>query len=230
MSHKSILPLTATIPPGATARVITKPRAAFRPERLLVSPHSFPLSLARRTWTWPLVAIGNVLSLAHRGLAKLLRVDLHAAHERREYVSVEYAQTNEVFWDEDEENEDESEGRPFILVPTALNRRERLLAPLGRAARRLSQIRLRWQQAQLATLLVCNITISKQPQFVDGAAPLPADLFAAPSIDTFVNFSAPSCMAGHEIEIDVHNGNRRECQLMMTLIGVSYGSHVGEAP
>lgn len=104
--------------------------------------------------------IGSVLGRVHRGLAKLLRVDIFAAHERREYVSVEYAQTHaeEVSWeyeswDQSEKDEDEadSEGRPFILVPTPLNRRDRLLAPLGRASRWLSQLRLRWQQAQLST-------------------------------------------------------------------------------
>ena len=230
MILRSTLPLMATIPPGATARVSTKSRTAFRPERLLVSPHSFPLSLVRRVWTWPLVMIGNVLGRLHRGLAKLLLVDLHATHERREYVSLEYAQAHPeevVSWDGDEESEDEDEGRPFILVPTPLNRRERLLAPLGRVSGWLSQLRLRWQQAQLSTVFVCNITVAKRAQFVDGAPPLPADLFATPSIDTFVNFNAPSCMVGQEIEIDVHNGNRRECRLMMTLIGASMDNHVG---
>jgi hypothetical protein len=240
MSLRSVLPLTATIPPGATARVLAKPRVAFRPERLVVSPHSFPLSLVRRAWTWPLVVIGHVLGRLHRGLAKLLRVDLYAAHERREYVSVEYAQAHadEVSWEyaswdqdeetKDEETEDEDEGRPFILVPTALDRRERLLAPLGRASRWLSQLRLRWQQAQLATLLVCDITISSQSQFVDGAAPLPAEMFATTSIDTFVNFK--SCMVGQEITIDVHNGNRRACQLLAAFIGISADDRVRAAP
>lgn len=222
MHIKSILPLTATIPPGKAVCVRTKLRTAFRPERLLISPQSFPLSLVRRAWTWPLVTIGNVLSRVHRELAKLLCVDLLAAHARREYVSVEYARAHvgEATWDEnvddENENENENEGRPFILIRTPLNRRERLLAPLGRAGRRLSGLRLHWQQAQIATLRVCNITIAKQAQFVGGAAPLPADLFSA-----FVNFNAPACMVGHEIEIDVHNGNRRECQLLMALIGTT---------
>jgi len=232
MSLKSVLPLTATIPPDTTARVRAKLHTTFRPERLVISPHSFPLSLVRRAWTWPLVVIGHVLGRLHRGLAKLLRVDPYAAHERREYVSVEYAQAHAdevsweyASWDQDEETEDE--GRPFVLVPTALNRRERLLAPLGLASRRLSQLRLCWQQAQLATLLVCDITISSQSQFVDGAAPLPADMFATTSIDTFVNFK--SCMVGQEIAVDVHNGNRRECQLLATLIGISADARVGAA-
>jgi hypothetical protein len=145
---RALMALMATIPPGATARMLSKPRVAFRPERLLISPQSFPLALARRVWTWPLVVIGHVLGRLHRGLAKLLRVDLYAAHEHREYVSVEYAQAHadEVSWDQDEETKDEDEDRPFILVPTSLNRRERMLAPLGRASRWLSQLRLRWQR------------------------------------------------------------------------------------
>lgn len=223
MSHKFILPLTATIPPGKTARVSAKLRAAFRPERLLISPHSFPLPLVRRVWTWPLVTIGNVLGRVHRGLAKLLHIDLYATHARLEYVSVEYAQMHaeEVSW---AENEDGDEDRPFILIPVPLNRRERLLTPLGRASGRLSQLRLSWQEAQLSTLFVWDITISKQTQFVDGASPLPADMFASPSIDVLVKLS--TCPAGREIEIDVHNGNRRECRLMATLIGISKDDHV----
>lgn len=235
MHLKSVLALTGTIPPGATARVLAKPNVTFRPERLLLSPLSFPLSLARRVWTWPLVVIGNVLSRLHRRLAKLLHVDLYAVREHRQYVSVEYARMHPeeiVSWGEEEdEDEDASEspGRPFILIPTPFNRRERLLAPLGRASRRLSQLRLRWQQAQLSTLLVCNITISSQSQaqsqFTDGAAPLPVDMFAVSAIDTFVNFK--TCEVGQEIAIDVHNGNRRECRLIATLIGISDDSRVG---
>ena len=229
MSLRSILPLTATIPSGTTARITTRPRTAFRPERLLFSPHSFPLSLTRRVWTWPLVVIGNVLGRVNRGLTKLLRVDLHATHERREYVSVEYAQTHAeevVSWDGDEESEDE--GRPFILVPTPLNRRERLLAPLGRASGRLSQLRLRWQQAQLSDVFVCGITISGQSQLADSASPLPADMFASSSIDAFVNFV--SCAVGNSIEVEVHNGNRRECQLMASLIGINADNRVEGVP
>jgi len=231
MNHRSVLHLTCTIPSDTTARVRVKTYAAFRPERLIISPHSFPLSLARRVWTWCPDTIGHVLSRLHRRLAKLLRVDLYAAHERREYVSVEYAlahaeKTEYASWDHDEQAEDE--GRPFILVPTPLNRRERLLAPLGRAARQLSQLRRDWQQAQLSTLSVCDITISSQSQFVDGAAPLPADMFASPSIDTFVNFM--SCGTGQEITVDIHNGNPRVCQLMASFIGSSADDRAGAAP
>lgn len=220
MPLRSLLPLTATIPPGATVRVTAKPRAAFRVERLSVSPQSFPLSLARRAWTWGPVTIGNALGRLHHGLARLLHVDLYASHERREYVSHEYARAHaeEVSW---EYAEDEIEDRPFILVPIPLNRRERLLTHLGRAATHLSRLRLHWQQTQLATLFICNITVAKRPQFVDRAAPLPADLFATPSIDPFVNFNVPSCTTEQTVEIDVHNGGSRVCQLTATLIGTS---------
>lgn len=217
MNLRSMLPLTAAITPGATAHLRAKPPSVFRPERLIVSPHSFPLPLVRRVWTWPIVTTGQVLARVHRVLAKLLQVDLYAAHERRQYVGVEYTRMHPeevVSWDEDAE--DESEGRPFIWVQAPLNRRERLLALLGRAQRHLSQLRLRWQQKQLSTLRVCNITIAKQSQF---GTPMPADLFG-PSI-TPMDFNAPPCIPGHEIEITVHNGNRRKCQLMMTLIGIS---------
>jgi hypothetical protein len=212
---RQMLPMSATIPPGATARIIAKPRTEFRAERLLISPHSFPLSRARRVWTWPLVTIGRALGRVHRGLAKLLHVDLYASHEQREYVSDDYEETyaGELFWDDDED-------RYFILIPTPLNRRERLLAPLGRTSGRFSRIRLSWQEAQLSTVFVCNVTISKRPQFVDGAPPLPGDMFASRAIDTFVEFNTAPCMVGHEIEIEVHNGNRRECRLMMSLIGI----------
>lgn len=219
-SVRQVLLLSATIPPGATARLIARPRQAFRAERLLVSPSSFPLPLARRAWTWPLVAVGGVLGRVYRGLARLLHVDLYAAHERREYVSAEYAQAHAeevVSWDEDEESE--GEGCPFVLVPAPLSRRERLLAPLGRAGSRLSRLRLDWQQAQLSGVFVCGIAISGQSQLVDGASPLPADIFASPSIDAFMNFA--SCTVGNSIEVEVHNGNRRECRLVMSLIGIA---------
>ena len=218
MNIRTQLPLTATIPSGTTIRLIARSRSAFRPERLLVSPLSFPLSLARRVWTWPLVAIGSVLVRAHRGLAKLLRVDLHAMRARREHVSAEYARAHpeEVSWDEDE---DSAEGRPFVLVSTPLSRRERLLVPLSRAAGRLSQVRLRWQLSQLSTVLVRDVAISRRTLLVDGASSLPADVFAAPAIGSFVSFSAPSCRPGDAIEIEVHNGNRRECRLAMTVVG-----------
>ena len=225
MNLRTQLPLTATIPSGTTVRLIARSRSAFRPERLLVSPLSFPLSLARRAWTWPLVAIGSVLVRAHRGLAKLLRVELHATLARPEYVSAEYARAHpeEVSWDGEEVSwdgdEDSAEGRPFVLVSTPLSRRERLLVSLSRAAERLSQVRLWWQLTQLSTVLVRDVAISRRPPLVDSAPPLPADMFAAPAIGSFVSFSALSCRPGDEIEIEVHNGNRRECRLAMTVDG-----------
>lgn len=213
MTSRSFLPMTATIPPGATARMIAKPRMAFRPERLIVSPHSFRLSLARRAWTWPLVAIGSMLGRVRRGLARLLRVDLYAPHERREYVSAEYAQAHEVCWDDDDEHD-----RPFILISTPPGRRGRLLASLGRASSRLSGLRLDWQHRQLHTLVLRDVRISKRSQIVDGAAPLPVGMLADFSIDAFLRFN--TCTVGDDIEINVHNGSGRECRLLMTLIGI----------
>ena len=42
ISH-SVLSLASTIPPGESARVVTTSLTTFRPERLIVSPGSFPL-------------------------------------------------------------------------------------------------------------------------------------------------------------------------------------------
>jgi hypothetical protein len=36
-------------------------------------------------------------------------------------------------------------------------------------------------------------------------------------------------MVGQEITVDVHNGNRRACQLLATLIGISADDRVGAA-
>lgn len=224
----------ATIPPGSIRRVISTPLTAFRPERLLVSPQSFPLPLLRRVWTWPLVKGGNALLRVQRGLAKLLRVDLYAARERREYVSAEYARehVDEVSWDEADEEawdvEDEAVladafeaillGRPFVTVPIPLSRRARALDRLGRSVKWLRECGLRWQCVQLSTLIVHNIIISDRPQFAKGA-PLPADMLAAPVMGGFVNM--PSSGAGHAIEVHVENRNRRECRLVMSFVGTS---------
>jgi len=212
MNASSFLPLTATIAPGATARVSTRLRSPFRPERLLISPFSFSLPLVRRLWTWFPVTIGNGLGRVHRGLARLLHVDLYPTHEQLEHVSLDYKQTHPeevVLWDEEAD-------RPFILVPTPLNRRGRLLAPLGRAARSLALLRLRWQQAQLSTLRIGSITIATKPPVVDNTVRLSDGLF-----DKTVHLSADLFRAGDEFEIEVHNGNHRQCQLIMALIGVS---------
>lgn len=222
MHTSAFLSLTATIPPGETARVRVKVQAPFRPGRLSISPQSFPLPLGRRLWTWLPVQIGNVLGRVHRGVARLLHVDLYAPHERREYVSLEYTQAHPqemADWHMSKESENEAEDRPFILVPIPLNRRERLLTPLGRAAKHLSGLRRRWQLTQLSTLLIQDITVSQQPQLVEGGSPLPADLFATSAIDAFVNFN--SCPAEHEITVDIYNGNRRECRLVGAFIGAS---------
>jgi hypothetical protein len=220
MHNRAFLSLTATIPPGETAHVRIKVQVPFRPGRLVISPQSFPPSLGRRLWTWLPVKIGNALGRMHRGLARLLHVDLYATHVRREYVSLEYMRAHPqemADWHMSEEPEDETEDRPFVLVSIPLNRRERLLAPSRGAAKYLSQLRLRWQQAQLSTLLIQDITVSQQSQIVEGGSSLPADLFATFAIDAFVNFS--SCPAGHEVTIEIYNGNRRKCQLVGAFIG-----------
>lgn len=213
---RSILSLASTIPPGESARVVTTSPTTFRPERLIVSPGSFPPSRTRRALTWPLVTIGDALDRARRGVAGLLRVDLHAVHERREYLgpaeaaSVEAARRtgdDELSWDDD--------GDPYVVVRTPCSRRERLLAtsgPLSRASRWLSRVRIRWQEAQLGTLVVRDIKISGQPMFAH-AALIPADLVSALPMDL------ATCTPGNSISIEVENRNRRACRLTMVLIG-----------
>ena len=203
------------IPPGESASVAAMPRTAFRPERLVVSPSSFRPSLTRRALTWPIVAIGDALDRARRGLAWLLRVDLRAVHERREYVNpaeiARRAGEDDPSWSWDDD------GDPYVVVRTPCRRRERLLAadgPLGRASRRLSRVRLRWQEAQLATLVVREIQISDRPMLAHGVA-VPADLVSS------LPLNLPTCMAGCRISIEVENRNRRECRLAMALIGTS---------
>lgn len=193
----------------------------------MFSPQSFPLPLLRRVWTWPLVKAGNAMLRVQRGLAKLLRVDLYAARERREYVSAEYAQehADEVSWDEADEEawdvEDEAvladafeaitAGRPFVMVPIPLNRRACVLDQLGHVVGWLRECGLRWQRVQLSTLIVHDIKINAQS--------LPADMFAAPAMDGFVNMASSG--AGHSIEVHVENRKQRECRLVMSLIGTS---------
>lgn len=225
MNHtRSVLHMTDTIPPGQTVAMIALLRTAFRPERLVISPASFQLPWVRRAWTRPLVATGGALSRVHRGIARILRVDLHAARERQEFVSMEYARAHPeevVSWgDEDDDDSSDGDGRPSIHVPIPLSRRERLLAPLGRASAWLPQVRRRWQEAQLSTLRVCSITIAGQPQLVSGAE-LSASLFSAAMIGDSPVRLGPSCAAGHEIRIEVRNDNRRACQLMVALIGTA---------
>ena len=229
-AQRQVLPISAVIPSGKTAIVTAKPRSAFRVERITISPQSFPLSLARRAWTWPLVVIGGLFGRVHRRIAKLLRVDLYAPREQREYIEhtqdidvgdLEAAQDrgyvitpsgDEVFYDEDLDGY-------YRIVPIPLNQRERFLAPIGRDARRLGGVRLAWQNAQLAYLTIDNVTVGKASQFAQAGA-LPADMFATNAIDTFVSFD--SCAIGQEIAIEISNGNSRECRLMMALIGTGH--------
>lgn len=189
-----------------TGCAVAKSYRTFRPEHLIISPQSFPLSRLRRVWTWPIVLIGRALLLARRGLAKLSCVNLAAQRMCREYVSVDH-EGDVPTWDDEV-------GRYYILVPSPLNRRERLLALLERLALRLWRVNANWQSAQLATLVVCDIKISK--------ISLPGHIRLSSVIDTFIRFEkecTAECTAGSEIEIEVHNGNRRECQLKMALLG-----------
>jgi hypothetical protein len=213
LRRTSILSLTAAIPSGETAHLVATPNTAFRPERFVFSPSSFSLSLTRRAWTWPLIAIGSVLGRALNGFARLLRVDLHASHLRREYTSVEYAMTHpdEVRWGDDGDDDDE---RPFVLITAPVSRRGRLLASLGKVFDRLAQVRLSWQQAQLGSLIVRDVKISANSHFAHGTNGIPADML------TDLTFST-TCMPDTKIEIVVHNMNRRGCRLVMAIIGTS---------
>ena len=213
---RSVLPMAAVIPSGKRAVVTVKPHTAFRPERVVISATSFPLSRRRRVWTKPLVVAGVGLGRAHRALARLLRVDLYAAHEQREYI--DGMPEDEPGRERESYYYDEEEDRYFREIPIPLNRRERILAPIGNTARRLSGVRVRWQQEQLGTLLICQITISKQPMLAD-AGPLPADMFSTTAIDSFLDLG--TCTNDHEIAIEIENNNRRECRLAMALIGTT---------
>jgi hypothetical protein len=216
--------MSAVIAPGKRAIVTVKPRTAFRPERVVISAASFPLSRRRRVWTKPLVVVGVGLGRAHRAIARLLRVDLRAPREQREYIDGdpeddEYrdaiAMPGSYYYDDDED-------RYYREIPIPLSRRERFLAPISSAARRLSNVRVHWQQEQLGTLLICQITISKQPMLAD-AAPLPADMFSTSAVDNFLDLG--TCTDGHEIAIEIENNNRRECRLAMALIGTTMSDH-----
>lgn len=213
---RQVLPMSAVIPPGERRTVTTKPGSAFRPERLVISPHSFPLTRLRKAWTAPLVVVGSWLGRAHRALARLARVDLHAPREHIEYVDDEHEPEPESAERVDFEAEhlyDADEDRYYQAIPIPFSRRERLLLPIGRAARRLAGVRMRWQEAQLATLRIYNITISRQSHTLD----LTGDIFAANAFDAALELGA--CTEGHEIAIAIENGNRRECRLVMAMIG-----------
>lgn len=251
--RRAVLPMTAEIPPGTTARVTGRPTSAFRPERILISEGSFPIPWARRAWTWPLVHLGRGLHRAHRGLARLLRVDLIAPRERWLPVSKAFAlaHPDEVSWspgyewreknrclhdvDEDvdrseengdngegsegEENEEKGEdGHWYVIVPVPFKRRERLLGSIDRLARRLSGVRTRWQRAQLATLMICDIQVSRRSQIMGGGGPLPAELFSTSAVDNFLQLE--TCDGEGEIAIEVMNAGTRACQLRMGVVGM----------
>jgi hypothetical protein len=207
---RKIFPLSATIPPGQRTIVTATPKEPFRIDRLTISPQSFPVPALRKLWTWPLVHTGAALGRAHRALARLLRVDLYASHERRDPVGDE-EEGDDIF-----EDYDGPECTRYRVVAIPLNRRERLLGPLGSTARRLADVRLRWQNAHLAHVTILDITIGKLPQ-LSATGTLPGDLFTTNTIAGLVPLDP--CTAGHAITIEIENGSRRECQLTAALIG-----------
>jgi hypothetical protein len=210
--HRHVLPLTATIPPGARAIVTATLRSAFRPERLTISPLSFPVPAWRRFWTWPFVHVGSALRHGHRALARLLRINLYALHERHELVGDDYAGEDVI--------EDEDDGLRYRVIQIPLNLRERFLRRVDRAAHLLGDIRLRWQYAHVGRLVICDITINAKSGLKQAGA-LPADLFATASGDSFVAFE--TCPAEHDISVEIENGSQRECQLLAMLIGTAPG-------
>ena len=214
--NRATLPLMATIPSGTRAAVTARLFTDFRPDRFTISPQSFPLPAPRRLWTWPLVKAGRALRRGHRVLAKALRVDLYADHERREYIAdhegldAESYEFPDVHQDED--------GLWYRVVAIPLNRRERFLGPIDRAARRLSDVRLRWQLGHVAFLTIHDITVAARSQMTENGA-LPADLFAAPAIDQFVTFKP--CAGVHDIAVTIENGSQRTCHLVAAFIGTA---------
>jgi hypothetical protein len=221
------------ISPGTSATVTASLRAAFRPERLIISSSSFQLSRLHRIRTWPAIKVGDGLTRLHRTLARALRVDLYAPHERRDRVTdQELAEIDQEEPDAEnpsetieelryrhgfaiEYDEDDNE-HWYRIVEIPLNRRERALAPLGRVARRLSGVRRTWQEAQASLLMVREIMIGDRSQLPQ-SGPLPADMFNVSAIDAYVSFE--SCAAGQEIRINIDNGSAYPCHLMMTMIG-----------
>lgn len=210
--------MSAVIPSGKHTVITASPKMTFRPERVVISPNSFPLSRWRAIWTWPLVVIGAGLGRAHRAIARLMRVDLYAPRERREYVDNEPdSESVERVDFEADHFYDADEGRYYQVTPIPLNRRERFLAPIGRAADRLAGVRVRWQLSQLAFVFIRNVTISARALLADS---LPSDMFASSAIGSFVNFGE-TCAAGHDIAIEIGNDSLRECRLVMALIGTT---------
>lgn len=214
--NRATLPLMATIPSGTRAAVTARLFTDFRPDRFTISPQSFPLPAPRRLWTWPLVKAGRALRRGHRVLAKALRVDLYADHERREYIAdhegldAEGYEFPDVHQDED--------GLWYRVVAIPLNRRERFLEPIGRAAVRLSDIRLRWQLGHVALLTIHQITVGGRPRMSDNGV-LPADLFASAAINNFLTFD--SCAKDKDITVEIENGSPRTCHLKASFIGTA---------
>lgn len=237
---RKVLPMSISqpIPPGASGIVVATPQELFRAERVLVSPSSFPLPWYRLAWTWPAITTGTWIGRAHRVIARWLRVDLHASHERREYIDepteAEIAAAEprderldvahddgdgdggvtEIFTEFDGEQD-----RYYRIVEIPLSRRERFLRPIGRLAGRLSRVRTSWQMRHLAMVSITNVKISAVPIVAPGNA-LPADMFAG-ATDALVSFEP--CKAGSKIEVEVANGSPRACQVVMSLIGTAAG-------
>jgi hypothetical protein len=68
-------------------------------------------------------------------------------------------------------------------------------------------------------LIVHDIRISGACQFVGGAAPLPATMFASTAIDHFLTLT--TCPSGQTIEIEIENTGRRVCRLACAFLGTS---------
>lgn len=215
-SSRSMLPFSATIPSGKIAEIVAKPREAFRPERILISPHSFAVPALRRFWTWPILKVGSLLTRTHRGLVRLLRVKPTVPKERHERVDDDYVTPEGV---EEDIFEDEYDGHRYRRIVVPLNLRERFLGTLSRAATYLTRMRLRWQEEQLGYLTITDVKIGSRAA-MESIGPLPGDMFAAGTLDNFVTFGAP-CAAGHDITITIKNDSPRECGLLMTIIGTT---------
>ncbi len=221
-SFRHLLPTSsAVIRPGSSEWVSARPSSAFRADRIIVSPSSFPLSLFRRFWTLPVVLLGRLLLLIHRLLAFALRVDLFAPHHRREYVGEGAGVSSSdagLAGDDDGLMYDEEEDRYYVTVKISLNLRERILAPLARLSRALLGIRSSWQYAQLAFVSLTDVIISGRSQFAHGSS-LPCDMLSPMSTSLSIPMSFASCSGGQEIKLRFYNGGRVECRLAMFILG-----------
>jgi hypothetical protein len=245
------VPGGVAIQPGASATITAAPRVAFRPERLIISPASFRLSPAHRLRTWPAVTIGAGLIRLHRALARALRVDLQASHERTVYVDeqdlfeidrggwidaknpgetirerrIRYGLEVEYCYDSRDDGREVWYRREAI----PLNRRERALEPLGRFARELSNVRRAWQDSQVGLLRIREIAIGDRSSFrqTGTLSYLPGDMF---SVTQLWNVSFETCQAGREIRIDIDNGSDHPCHLAMTMVGTLQHADMTTAP